>query len=171
MPPAERATADPNAATGGIGASEACSDQFGPMRTNTVAAPSPVAPPDGSPTIAVVPSAERANAVPKALAPAWPGSCTPVDHDPSTSWYAVTAPPPATVGSPTSAVVPSADSATVVPNADVVGGGLSAAPADQAPFDNVNTVAAPVPASPPPGSPTSAVTPSSDRATESPKSN
>jgi hypothetical protein len=86
------------------------------------------------------------------------------------------------VGSPTSAVVPSPDKATDVPKhtgksealhvsaVAVVAGTVRGVPDDHDPLARVNTVAAPVPASPPPGSPTIAVVPLADIATEVPKS-
>jgi hypothetical protein len=66
--------------------------------------------------------------------------------------------------------LPSAERATVVPKVKVFAGVESAVPADQVPALRVNTVTAPVPLSPPPGSPTKISFPLAEIATEVPKS-
>ena len=125
----------------------------------------------GSPTSASAPVAGRATEVPNADAPAGIGSGVPPDQLPLAKLYPVTAPvPEPPVGSPTSAVVPSPERATDVPNAASVAGAVSDVPADHDPLAKVKTVASPVPESPPPGSPTIAVVPLADIATELPKS-
>ena len=134
---------------------------------------------EGSPTTAVVPALDTATELPKQPVEPAP-QLVPADGGLITAGSAqlvpeneVTRPRPALPadGSPTSAIEPEFDNATDVPNADGIGlvGTTRSVPA----FHEVvwvYTVAAPVSLSPPTGSPTSAIVPVPESATDVPNS-